>query len=509
MGFMDTVRDKMRSFLQLEPPRPMQISIYEGMDYQMNAIKNKIWYRGESNELEQLYTQVAEGNMRRCFWASRPTPGMEIRKIHTGLPAIIADRLAGIVVGNLNSFEFESAAFADLWDEIAEKNRFKKLLDRAVKETLYIGDGAFKISVDPAISEYPLLEFFPGDRVEYTTKRGMVTEVIFRSQVKPEKGKAYELREIYGIGYVRYELYKDGEPTDLRNVDELADLQNVEFGSNDRKYMWAVPIQFFPSGRWEGRGQSIFDAKTENFDALDEAWSQWMDALRAGRTKTYIPDRLLPRDPNTGVIRKPNAFDDRYIATGSDMSQNATNKIQTEQPAIPHDSYIATYTTALDQCLQGLISPSTLGIDIKKLDNAEAQREKEKVTLYTRDSIVESLQADLKQLIETTLKVCFEMRSQAIPEKVEVDVSFGDYANPSFESQIETIGKAKQQGIMSTEAAIDELYGDDRSEEWKKEEVARLKAEQGIVDMEEPALNLDGMDIYGDGNDQAAGLQDA
>ena len=46
---------------------------------------------------------------------------------------------------------------------------------------------------------------------------------------------------------------------------------------------------------------------------------------------------------------------------------------------------------------------------------------------------------------------------------------------------------------MSIEASIDELYGDSRGDEWKKAEVARLKAEQGIVDMEEPAVNMDVM----------------
>ena len=74
---------------------------------------------------------------------------------------------------------------------------------------------------------------------------------------------------------------------------------------------------------------------------------------------------------------------------------------------------------------------------------------------------------------------------------VECDVTFGEYANPSFESQVETVGKAKAQGIMSIEASIDELYGDSRDDEWKKEEVERLKAEQGIVDVQEPAVNMD------------------
>ena len=72
-------------------------------------------------------------------------------------------------------------------------------------------------------------------------------------------------------------------------------------------------------------------------------------------------------------------------------------------------------------------------------------------------------------------------------------MNFGEYANPSFESQVETVSKAKTGGIMSIEASVDELYGDSKDDDWKKEEVARLKAEQGIVEMEEPALNLEGV----------------
>ena len=58
--------------------------------------------------------------------------------------------------------------------------------------------------------------------------------------------------------------------------------------------------------------------------------------------------------------------------------------------------------TALDLCLQGIIS-STLGLDVKKLDNAEAQREKEKTTLYTRNAIVEALQEKLPELVSAAI----------------------------------------------------------------------------------------------------------
>ena len=176
------------------------------------------------------------------------------------------------------------------------------------------------------------------------------------------------------------------------------------------------------------------------------------------------------------------------------MSENAQNKIDVEQPAIPHDSYLASYTTALDLCLQGIISPSTLGIDVKKLDNAEAQREKEKATLYTRNAIVEALQESLPYVISTCINAYHILLRQPI-EDVKMEIPFGEYANPSFESQVETVAKGKQGGIMSIEAAVEELYGDSKDEDWKAKEVKRLKNEQGITEVDEPALNLEGVNI--------------
>ena len=137
--------------------------------------------------------------------------------------------------------------------------------------------------------------------------------------------------------------------------------------------------------------------------------------------------------------------------------------------------------------MQGLISPSTLGIDTKKLDNAEAQREKEKTTLYTRQTIIYALQYCIEGLIDKAFKVLSAMQGVAL-EDTEAEVTFGEYANPSFESQIETVGKAKTQGVMSIESIIDELYGDSKTDEWKAEEVKRIKNEQGIVEVDEPSM---------------------
>ena len=132
----------------------------------------------------------------------------------------------------------------------------------------------------------------------------------------------------------------------------------------------------------------------------------------------------------------------------------------------------------------------------------DAQREKEKATLYSRNNIVERLQKVLPKLVTATFNAIDTLNKTAIKD-IDIDVTFGEYANPSFESQVETVSKAKQGGIMSIEASVDELYGDTKDDEWKQEEIARLKAEQGISDMEEPALNMQADDFTVDGADNS------
>ena len=43
---------------------------------------------------------------------------------------------------------------------------------------------------------------------------------------------------------------------------------------------------------------------------------------------------------------------------------------------------------------------------------------------------------------------------------------------------------------MSIERCVEELYGDTLDEHCKQEEIARLKAEQGIQNLEEPGLTM-------------------
>ena len=484
MKITEKVRNMIRSWLRIEPAQSSQITINETLDFYGNAIKNSIWYRGKSDELTELYRQIPGD--RTAFWKASSTAGMEIRKIHTGLPKLIVDVLTSVVMADMQDIEMPEQ-YADVWENIESENSFKQLVADALKKTLYIGDGAFKISIDTDISQYPIIEFVSGDRVEYVYKRGRLCEVIFNTTYV-HNHKEYLLKEYYGRGYVNYSLFYNNKEINLDFIPQTEGLHKITYEGN---WLMAVPVKIYTSDYYEGRGQSIFDGgRTESFDALDEAWSQWMYAIRRSRPKEYLPPSMIPKNPHTGENLMPNAFDNVFISTEGGMPEDGKSEIKLIQPTVPHESYLSTYITALDLCLQGLISPSTLGIDTKKLDNAEAQREKEKTTLYTRNQIISVLQEVLPTLIDTVIKV-YSTSLEEPTTDIEVDIPFGEYANPSFESQVETVGKARMQGIMSVEASVDELYGDTKDDDWKKAEVARIKSEQGVVVQDEPAVNAD------------------
>lgn len=464
-------------------PESQVITIQEPYSYGANVLRNRLWYRGDPSELDQFYKQsITDSVGRSRFWAAVPSHGLGIRKIHSGLPAMVADRLSDIVVADMDAITLKAEAETAVWEEISEDNDFPELLGGAITETLATGDGAFKVTLDPAVSKYPLIEFYSGDQVEYKRTRGRLQEVIFYSDYSVDK-RDYRLIETFGRKYIRYQLLDAyGKQVPLSLVPEIADLKDIEY---DGDFIMAVPLMVFKSTKWPGRGKSLFDSKADSFDALDEVISQWMDAIRSGRVQKYIPEDMIPKNPETGALMRPNPFDNQFIRISSVMAEDAKGQINLVQPQILYEAFVASYASAIDMCLQGIMSPATLGIDLKKTDNAEAQREKEKATLYTRGKIVERLNEVIPELVQTVLKVYDTMQGRSAGE-YEASVTFGEYASPSFDAVVETVGKARTYQIMSLERSVEELYGDTWTKEEKAEEVARLKAEQAPPTFDEP-----------------------
>ena len=465
MNIWESIRLWLLRQLKVEPAQPRQLWVRESLTFEDNAALNRLWYTGDADALSQVYAQLG-GN---GFWA-KSAKNTQVQRIHTGIPGAIVDTLAQLVVSDLLDAQIaDSPVLEERLAAMLEGVSFHDVLEDAVAQMLVIGDGAFRVTYDGRVG----VAFVPGDRVLFDGD-----EIVFCTRYKTA-AREYLLRETYAPGAIRCILTDSaGIAVPLDTLPETAELvPELTFSGG---VMLAVPLRCRRSPVWPGRGQSIFDRKRGSFDALDEAWSQWMHAVRKSHAKTYIPESLARYDPQTGAPMRPDDFTDSFLVVGSSMAENGRDQIVTAQPDIAYEGYLSAYMTALDLALQGIISPSTLGIDVKKLDNAEAQREKEKTTLYSRARIVQVLQKVLPQLFAAMLWLDGAVRGEAV-EVPGITVPFGEYANPSFEAQVETLGRAKTTGIISNEALVDELWGDTKTAQWKAEELGRLEAADGMA----------------------------
>ncbi|QVK17729.1 capsid protein [Mycoplasmatota bacterium] len=490
MGIINYAKNKIQKWLGIIPAQPRHMIIRESFTHEDYVLMNRVWYRADPSELSQFYKHLGMwGTNDSRFWYVTPPTGKTIRKIHSGLPALMINMLTDITIDDSLGVELtekekdkpggdgHTQEEIDLWNEIQKDNSLSKVIKDATRDTLVDGDGAFKISIDSDISEYPIVEFYSGSKVDYVYKRGRLIEVQFKTNYYDEKNKEYILVEKYGKGSIKYELQDDkGNKVDLNLLEETKDLVDVEY---EGKFFMAVPLMFFESSKYKNRGQSIIDGKYDNFDALDEIISQWLDAIRLGRAEKFVPEELLPRDAEGNKLPF-NPITNQFYKLNQSMNEDDEQKPTTIQPTIESERFLLSYTQFLDLCLMGLLAPSTLGIDVKKLDNGEAQREKEKTTMYTRNKLISALEKAIPVLVDLVLKT-YDTMSKNAPGEYKATIEFGEYNNPSFEAVVETVGKAKQYQIMSTEEAVEQMYGDTKSDEEKELEVQRIKDENSFA----------------------------
>lgn len=476
------------NFLEIHPAIDQHIFLRESMTHETYTAVNKIWYRGRADELDQMYKQlVTEQDYNTRFWAAAPV-GMKVRKIHTGLPKIMINKLAEMVSTDIQAPKIGEGA--DDWAVIEKTFDLSKSVEKALKKALPLGDGAWKISVDSSLSQTPIIEFYGADRVEFEYSRGVINGVRFFT-TKTNGTSSYKLCERYKKNSVSYTLYgMNGKEVPLDTLDDLKDLKPVTFEGN---YMMAVPLIITESEIYEGRGTPIWEGKLDNFDALDEIVSQWVDAIRAGRVLKYIPEDMIPRDAE-GNLKEFNAFGSNFLKIEKPNQEGIDKKIEVDQPEIDYESYLHTYASILDLCLQGIISPATLGIDLSKISSADAQREKKDITSVTRGTITDALEKAVADLINCILATYDTMRKRPV-RNYGATVTFGEYGAPTFEAKIDAVGKAATSNIMSVETQVEELWGDSKDENWKRREANRIKQMKGIEVVDEPKTGGELIDL--------------
>lgn len=502
-----------------------------------------VWYWGDGDELLNYYTHKNtleynyepwySRNKINYWWAISSTE-TGIKRTHSGQPRNIVDTLVNII-------KFPKISVGSLIGEEdqANKNLEKIIKDCRLKEiykqqqmpmTLVEGWGCYKINWNKDISDYPYAVYYRANNVDFIYGAGRIVGIVFKDYYTDGENKRYCLVETRSLKYdketnkrnlvIEKNLFKTGKdtedyvvPVEFSAVPELADTEGyIEIGPFDK--LLAVPCIFFENTfKVGGYGRSIFTGKIDLFDDLDQCLSQASNSVRKSTPIEWIDSEFLERDSKTGLPIQPKAYDRKYtIYKGQKDGEGNTGNdpVQVTQPQINFTQYSEQATAILLQIMNGIMSPATLGMDVAKKDNAEAEREKEKMTIFTRNAITEVETDIIKELCSQLLCANEYMNKQEITVKeYDISVKFSEFADDSYENKLEQLGAAYDSQQISDDMYMQKLYGDtlsradyNRELKWLKEKHTEPR-EEGMTGMAGGGNNLPGMmDNMSGGSDE-------
>ena len=498
MNILEAIRRRILKFLKLEKyaGNPNDARFTFICDEENIKIQNlrayKVWLIGDGNELLNFYTNqelygnydepIYNRNFRQYFWAISSTEGA-IKRVHSGIPNAIVTTLVNVI--GVPNFETQDKIVSERIEKIKNVNDFECLLtQQQMPLTLAEGWGAFKVNFNKELSDTVLIQYYEAENVEFVYKQGILIGIIYKDFYK-YKNKDYvlfETRRIQdGNSLIEYELFKldknnEVVPVELGTIPELEGLQTIVIPN--LKEILGVPSKFLYDPMNKNYGKSIFAGKLDLFDDLDQILSQDSQTVRVSTPVEYYPTDLLERSKNGKPIMPKvynRQFLEKQVAPNGDGTVDGT--IQTTQPQLNFEQYSADAKAKLDFILTGILSPATMGIDVAKKDNADAQREKEKVTIMTRNNIIDRQTKILKKLLSLCLYLQEYLETGTITlQEYDISIKFDEFANPSFENELQVLGPAWANGEISTKKYVELLWGDKLSKEEKEVEIAWLDA---------------------------------
>ena len=500
MNIIEAIRRRILKFLKLEqfagnPNDERYTFICDEDNIKEQKLRAyKVWLNGDGDELLNFYTgqelygsynePIYNRNLRNYFWAMSSNEG-NIKRVHSGIPnAIVTTLVNAIGVPNTN---IDNPELQERLEKIKQANDFECLLiQQQMPLTLAEGWGAFKLNFNKEISRTVLIQYYEAQDVEFVYKQGVLIGIIYKDyyHYKNKNYVLFETRRIQnGNSLIEFELFrldKNNEvtPVELATIPELENLNNVIIPNFNK--ILGVPSKFIYDPMNKNYGKSIFAGKLDLFDDLDQILSQDSQTVRVSTPVEYYPVDLLERTKDGKPIM-PKVYNRQFLAKEVAPNGDGTvdGTIQTTQPALNFEQYNTNAKAKLDFILTGILSPATMGIDIAKKDNADAQREKEKVTIMTRNNVINRQTKIIKELLSLSLAIQEFMETDVITiQEYDINVNFNEFANPSFENELQVLGPAWANGEISTRRYVELLWGDKLSNEDKEVEIAWLDAQR-------------------------------
>lgn len=482
-----------------------------------------VWYQGDSDELLNFYTlqtnieynyePIYTRNKRGYFWSIASTEN-DIKRTHSGQPRNIIDTMVSLIgkpeiKAGISDVEI-SESRKKLMSVLEENEFWDTYMFEQMPMTMVEGWGCWKIDWDTEESEYPMLKYYRAKDVDFVYKDKRMSAIIFKDYYTDGKFKSYMITETRAIQkgnlYIYKEVFRmagdDVQPLsefDVRNIEGLEDIDLEPVIIEKFRKFLAVPCIFYKDVvNNDGYGRSMFTGKIDLFDDLDQCLSQSSNTVRRSTPVEYFNTDFLERDSNNLPVM-PHVYDRKYTSfVGGktvDGVQNTQTPVQVTQPQLMFNEYSVEAQNILLQIISGIMSPATLGIDVAKKDNADAQREKEKITIFTRNVLIQAETRILKNLFNQILMAVQLMKDNICTcTDYNIGIKYSEFADDSFENKLKNLGEAYIKGTLSTDMYLSKLYGESLSTDELQKEKEYLEEknseESDMPNMEDMEMDM-------------------
>jgi len=392
-------------------------------------LENGIWYSGIEQDILYFYETEAPNFYRsnkaseslNYFWATHKD---NFRKIHTGYPQLISEKMVDLITSNGYDIVVEGKKQEDLQEKLEamlKENKFvSMLLGKSIETESWSGGVSWKLSYNPLISEYPIIEVWQPENYDCVVVSGRIVEDIFYIYYEKDNTK-YRLSEMYGVNeegaYIDYKLYSlqhfKGQQNgswvecNLTDLDVTANLKKITFKGYNKK-LSLYKANKLPNSEFRNSvlGESDYSGSYGGFDALDEIASTWIQEFRDGKLNRYFPEEFMATTTN-GKTHFPDGFKKDHVVYADSPSDNADKqKIMYNQGEIRVEKHTESFKYWLQIILNNAgLSPLTVGITgLESIDaSAESQQEREKVSIRTRNKKIELWNEFLPDILHRAL----------------------------------------------------------------------------------------------------------
>lgn len=406
----------------------------------------KYWYKNEAGTFMPDVYQVTE--MTRSFYYS--SEFVENAEEFFGIIPMICESVAKLVCGS--GYELEEGINAEIknrLEAILNDNEFNtEILKTSVIETLGLGSPAWHIHFDPELSDYPIIELIPPERLAVEKKHNRIVKYTVKQQVLDNgEPQPYELHTIYTRnkkkvdrgGAVRWADDGIKQEHKIWNGSKYLDRDTSlkekifkEYGVAESVILPLVdfPVVYLPNTINNTQGANarpygiVFGLESVS-SALDEILSNCVDTVRKAFPFLLISDQMIPS--NLEGEKDKGAFSTRrhsYILPKN--MADPEKALQFIQAKLNTTEYVEAAKFQINIALNKTgINAATLGLQLSGHVESEAtQNAKERNSIRTRNSITE----DYTRYLSKLFAVVLQYEDYINGSELAIDTETGDEA---------------------------------------------------------------------------------